>query len=387
MAGRRDAVGLELRLGRVGLSQSVVQAGEYTVRSSTRSYPSASQRGHDLLLDHLHRGTAGVGRRHLHRHRSVGSSARTSERSRARRCPAPAPRDPGCRAAPRAGLLGAGVARLTISPPGASARGSASRPAGGPRCSVCRPWRPPRVHVRRSGGSVSVARRTTSLTTSTPRGLERRRLRRAPRPRAAGPPRPPRTARRCRARARPAPSGPADDSRRCRRPARAPTRRCGGRDSGLPCRPWPRCRRARCAAARWRASSEQHAPGVEEELAYDGDAEVAVGQLDQVDVAVVDRRRGSRPARPRRAPCPRPRRRAGGSSVACPMRSSATLASAMSSSRIGPCPHHSDSRWPSTSRSSPSRSRYSKSVLRRRRPTRRAPAGCRHMTLTPRGIL
>src|SRR5688572_6008045 len=36
------------------------------------------------------------------------------------------------------------------------------------------------------------------------------------------------------------------------------------------------------------------------------------------------------------------------------------LASAMSSSRIGPCPHHSERRWPSTRRSSPSRSRYSK---------------------------
>src|SRR6266508_3976726 len=42
------------------------------------------------------------------------------------------------------------------------------------------------------------------------------------------------------------------------------------------------------------------------------------------------------------------------------MRSSATLASAMSSSRIGPCPHHSDNRCPSTNRSSPNRSRYSK---------------------------
>ena len=36
------------------------------------------------------------------------------------------------------------------------------------------------------------------------------------------------------------------------------------------------------------AVQEQHAPGVEEELAYDGAAEVAVGELDQVDVAVVD---------------------------------------------------------------------------------------------------
>src|SRR5512142_3162406 len=36
------------------------------------------------------------------------------------------------------------------------------------------------------------------------------------------------------------------------------------------------------------------------------------------------------------------------------------FASAMSSSRIGAWPHHSDKRWPSTSRSSPSLRRYSK---------------------------
>src|SRR5690242_16812344 len=41
------------------------------------------------------------------------------------------------------------------------------------------------------------------------------------------------------------------------------------------------------------------------------------------------------------------------------MRSNAMFASAMSSSRIGACPHHSDRRWPSTSRSSPRRSKYS----------------------------
>ena len=52
------------------------------------------------------------------------------------------------------------------------------------------------------------------------------------------------------------------------------------------------------------------------------------------------------------------------------------FASAMSSSRIGPCPHHSDSRWPSTSRSSPRRSRYSNKRRRRgRADRRRAPAG------------
>ena len=33
---------------------------------------------------------------------------------------------------------------------------------------------------------------------------------------------------------------------------------------------------------------QQHAPGVEEELAHDGAAEFAVGELDQLDVAVVD---------------------------------------------------------------------------------------------------
>src|SRR5436309_6834089 len=40
------------------------------------------------------------------------------------------------------------------------------------------------------------------------------------------------------------------------------------------------------------------------------------------------------------------------------MRSSATLASAMSSSRTGPWPHHWESRCPRTRRSSPKRSRY-----------------------------
>src|SRR5690349_3283428 len=45
--------------------------------------------------------------------------------------------------------------------------------------------------------------------------------------------------------------------------------------------------------------------------------------------------------------------------VAWPIRSRAMFARAMSSSRIGACPHHSDRRWPSTSRSSPRRSKYS----------------------------
>src|SRR5436305_589637 len=44
-------------------------------------------------------------------------------------------------------------------------------------------------------------------------------------------------------------------------------------------------------------------------------------------------------------------------SDASPIRSTATLASAPSSSRLAPGPHHSDSLCPSTSRSSPSRTR------------------------------
>src|SRR5512132_3008018 len=50
------------------------------------------------------------------------------------------------------------------------------------------------------------------------------------------------------------------------------------------------------------------------------------------------------------------------SNVASPIKSSATFANAMSSSRIGPWPHHSERRCPSTRRSSPSRSRYGKNA-------------------------
>ena len=61
-------------------------------------------------------------------------------------------------------------------------------------------------------------------------------------------------------------------------------------------------------------------------------------------------RRGGRRAGRRRRPRP-------SSSVACPTRSSARLARLMSTSSTGPWPHHSPSRWPSTSASSPRRSR------------------------------
>src|SRR5438093_1152651 len=52
------------------------------------------------------------------------------------------------------------------------------------------------------------------------------------------------------------------------------------------------------------------------------------------------------------------------------MRSRATFARAMSSSSRGPWPHHSDNRWPRTSRSSPNRRRYWKRASFTRNPAR-----------------
>ena len=65
-------------------------------------------------------------------------------------------------------------------------------------------------------------------------------------------------------------------------------------------------------------------------------------------------------AGPRRGPCLPAAPACVSSRRACPIRSSATLVSAMSSSMIGPWPHHSDSRWPRISEVSAMRRRYSR---------------------------
>ena len=72
------------------------------------------------------------------------------------------------------------------------------------------------------------------------------------------------------------------------------------------------------------------------------------------------RRRAGRRGRRRCGPCPRPRRRGRARAAVWPIRSSAMLASAMSSSSAGAWPHHSETRWPRIRVLSPVRSRNSK---------------------------
>ena len=142
-----------------------------------RSDAAARERREDVVLDHLHRRTSGVRRRHGHRHRSVGSTPRRA-RSPARRRSAPAPRDPsrcrGSRGSPRAT---ARCDALTTSLPDASARRSASRRAcaRGARCAFPCAAAARAVYDARAASSASRARRRRSPA-SLHAALERRQI-------------------------------------------------------------------------------------------------------------------------------------------------------------------------------------------------------------------
>ena len=98
---------------------------------------------------------------------------------------------------------------------------------------------------------------------------------------------------------------------------------------------------------------EQLEPGRDQRVAQHREREVAARQFDERHVAGSRARRAGRRAGPRRgAPPARPRAAPAcvSSARAWPTRSSAMLASAMSSSSTGAWPHHSARRWPGSGR-------------------------------------
>ena len=228
-----------------------------------------------------------------------------------------------------------------------------------PRCSVWTPRLPP-LWAKALSGIASVAAVEDVADGRAPRraggwpgrgGGRRRRPGRPSRRR--------RTSRRCRARARRARPASGGGSRGCRRRGGSRGRRSARGDRRPPWRPSGRSRR-RAGPSRRRAPS-----GARGGRRRRGTGASACGR---------SRRSGAR----RGAGCGSPRRRAGRRgrrpmrplpstsparpSHICvwPMRSSATLASAMSSSSAGAWPHHSETRWPRIRVELPMRSRVSK---------------------------
>jgi hypothetical protein len=142
-----------------------------------------------------------------------------------------------------------------------------------------------------------------------------------------------------------------------------PSRPSARRDTRLPSPPWRRSRR--CAH---RASARAHAAAADAtrrtgtaEPSYRRNCRSAARRATDCGTRRI---RAGRRARPRfvlaTRIAPRLRRAYESHSRAWPRRSRPTLACAMSSSRIGPCPIHSPRRCANTSGESPSRSRYSK---------------------------
>ena len=145
--------------------------------------------------------------------------------------------------------------------------------------------------------------------------------------------------------------------RACRRRGARASRRCNAGDTRFLARPLAAIA-ASCRVARLRAAPRSSAelPGIEQELAHDRVAEIAVRLLDERQVAGIPIPRAGTRARPRRGRGPRVRRhaRAGGA----PGRAgrATTFASPRSSSSAGAWPTHSPSRCASTRLVSASRS-------------------------------
>ena len=357
-ARRRDAVRLELRarLGRRSSRSSTPARTSFG--SSTGPMPCAVERATNVVLDLAHRRTSRVRRRDRDDDAVVRRHRRRA-RSRARRRSAPAPRDPSPSSRIANSSSRDGGRALHHDAPGCERATICISASMWPRCSVCLPVAAAALHVadvRDGERRARRARRSTSRAPRAPRAsTDRRRSRRGhvaidvvgdeQLARVA-----PQIVDRA-LRARVALLGAVaerDD----------PLARCGERGSALPSPPSRRCRRASAfvlCVQRLHLEQREHA---EEELPHDREREVALRQLDDAARSDSRSRRGNRRARPRSRPCPSISPASLSSSVAWPIRSSAMFASAMSSSRIGPWPHHSDSRWPSTSRSSPRRSRY-----------------------------